>query len=145
MGDSIASSETFMAAVFETGGGTFAIGSSRIEEIARVPAITPVRGAGKAVLGIANLRGRIITVLDAAAILGFGRGAAGEGARILVADGGGESIGLLVEGLRDVVEVERSTLRVFSGGSGEDRFLGAFESQGRTAVLLDPDKVLAAG
>jgi len=152
MDGSNGSGDGLMAALFEAGGGLFALDTSRIEEIARAPAITPVRGSGDAVLGIANLRGRIITVLDATALLGLGRAAAGDDARILVTASGGESVGVLVERLRDVAEVERSSLRALSAGTArggravrEDLFLGAFEAQGRTAALLDPDKVLAAG
>jgi purine-binding chemotaxis protein CheW len=142
------SGDTFMAAVFEAGESLFGIDSARIEEIVRVPAITPVRGSSDYVLGIANLRGRIVTVLDVSARLGLGAAGIGEDARILVASSGGESIGILVRRLRDVMEVERSDLRALAGEVGaarEDLFLGVFDAQGRMTALLDPDKILEAG
>jgi len=138
--------DRFMAAVFEAGKELLALDSSRIEEIVRIPAITPVRGASACVLGVANLRGRIITVLDAAALLGLGATRPIDDARILVVASGGELIGILVERLRDVVEVERSSLRGLGGErdpARDERFLGVFDAQGRAAALLDPDLILA--
>lgn len=135
-----------MSALFEANGNFLALDSSRVEEIVRVPAITPVRGSPPYILGIANLRGRIITVLDIAALLGFGPASIGDGARILVAESGGEPVGILVEALHDVVETEHSGLRPIAqaiGAARESLFLGAFEAQGRTAALLDLDAVLA--
>ena len=147
MDEETKTAETLLAVVFEAGGSLFAIDSSRVEEIARLPRITAVRGAEEQVLGIANLRGRIITVLDAAMLLGFGPTPLGEEARILVANQVGESIGLVVERLRDVVEVEQEGLHLISCEGASPRaelYLGAFEEGGRTVALLAPDRILEA-
>jgi Chemotaxis signal transduction protein len=146
--------EAMLAAVFEAGGALIAIDSSRVETIARVPRVTAVRGASAQVLGIANLRGRIITVLDAGKLLGLvpsardGEAAPiGEDARILVAEIGGESIGVLVERVRDVVEVDSDAVQRSSreGGAAQgELFAGIFEAQGKTIALLDLDKALSA-
>jgi purine-binding chemotaxis protein CheW len=135
-----------MVAVFEAAGGLLGIDSSRIEEVVRVPMITPVRGSSEYVLGIANLRGRIITVLDVSARLGLGRTAIGEDSRMLVATSAGESIGALVARLHDVVEINRSSLRSLAGktGTAQDRFsLGVVNVQGKGVAFVDVDRVFA--
>jgi purine-binding chemotaxis protein CheW len=45
-------------------------------EVTRVESLTPVPGAAAGVLGVQNLRGRIMPVLDTAALLGLGSGGA---------------------------------------------------------------------
>jgi purine-binding chemotaxis protein CheW len=136
-----------MAVTFEASDTVIGMDASCVEEIVRVPPITPVRGAADHVLGIINLRGRIVTVIDISARLGFGAAAVGDEARILVTTVGGESIGALVPRLADVLEAERSEIRRIAGdikGASGELFLGVFEKGGRLAALLDTDKALSA-
>jgi purine-binding chemotaxis protein CheW len=138
---------SFMAVTFEAADTSIGIDAASVEEIVRVPPITPVRGAGAHVLGIVNLRGRIITVVDVSARLGLGTAPIGDEARILVTTTKGESIGALVPRLSDVLEAERSDIRRIAGdikGASGDFFVGVFEKSGRLTALLDPEKALSA-
>lgn len=147
MDDETQNAEGFMAVTFEIGDTVIGIDAACVEEIVRIPRVTPVRGAGAAVLGIVNLRGRILTVIDVSLLLGLGPTEPGEHSRILVVQAGGESVGALVPVLSDVVEAERSELRRLSGevaGADAGHFLGMFEKGGRIVALLDPEKALAA-
>jgi purine-binding chemotaxis protein CheW len=137
----------FLTVTFEVADTLIGIDSSCVEEIVRVPPITPVRGAEEHVLGIVNLRGRIITVVDVSARLGLGPAEIGDEARILVTVVKGESIGALVPRLSDVIEAEHSGMRRISGdikGVSSGYFLGVFENSGRLTALLDPEKALSA-
>src|SRR5215212_10273415 len=44
-----------------------------VREVVPDPALTPLPGAPGAVLGVVNLRGEVVPVLDTAALLGLGR------------------------------------------------------------------------
>lgn len=57
--------------VLSIAGETFAIEIDKVREIIRVPQITWVPGAQSYVRGVINLRGRVVAVLDLAAMLGI--------------------------------------------------------------------------
>lgn len=139
--------EDFMAVTFEIGDALIGIDASCVEEIVSIPRVTPVRGAGVAVLGIINLRGRILTLIDVSVVLGFNPTEPNEGSRVLVVRARGESLGVLVPLLSDVIEAERRELRIISGeiaGVDTGLFLGMFEKAGRVVALMDPEKALTA-
>jgi purine-binding chemotaxis protein CheW len=85
------------------GGEQFAFPVSSVREIARVGEISPVPGAGAALLGVRNLRGQVLPVFDLAALLGAAT--AGPPSRVLVVDEGGVSAGLAIGEVTDVSEL----------------------------------------
>ena len=82
-----------------------------VQEIVRVGHITPVHQAPVYVLGIMNLRGRIVTVIDLGIILDLGHTEIIEDSRILIVDWHGEQVGLLVERNSGVVAIQSSQMR----------------------------------
>ena len=86
-------------------GGDYAVPIHRVQEIVRVPEITRVPHAQAGVEGVINLRGRVLPVVDLAARLALGTTERARSARVVVVDGGSESIGLLVDGVSEVLRV----------------------------------------
>ena len=84
----------------------FAVDALRVQEIIRLGAITPVHHAPDYVLGIINLRGRIVTVLDPGCRLGLGAQELQPQGRILIVDWQDEQVGLLVTRIHDMVTLE---------------------------------------
>jgi purine-binding chemotaxis protein CheW len=89
-------------------GGDYAVPIHRVQEIVRVPEITRVPHAQAGVEGVINLRGRVLPVVDLAARLALGTTERARSARVVVVDGGSESIGLLVDGVSEVLRVGSS-------------------------------------
>ena len=56
---------------FTTGGELYAVDVTLVQKVARKLAITPVPSAPPEVLGIANLKGRVVTVLSLNKLLGL--------------------------------------------------------------------------
>ncbi len=83
-----------------------ALDAAGIQEVIRVGALTPVRHAPDEVAGIVNLRGKIVTILDLGLRLGFARIVPGGDSRVFIIEDGGEFIGLLVDRVDEVVEVD---------------------------------------
>ena len=77
--------------------------------------MTPVRHAPAEVLGIVNLRGKIVTVVDLGLRLGFPKAVAGGDSRIFIMEDRNEFIGLLVDRVDEVVEVERDAVAAAAG------------------------------
>jgi chemotaxis signal transduction protein len=80
----------------------YAIPVDRVREVTRAEGLTPVPGAGPAVLGVCNLRGQVLPVLDLARALGVG--AQADPQLLLVVEDGGRRTGLTVD---EVTGVER--------------------------------------
>lgn len=83
-----------------SGGEHYALPVEAVREIAKLGAITPVPGAPAEVLGVWNLRGDVMGVIDLAALLGLDPGL--EPGRIVVAEQGDLRAGLAVESVVDV-------------------------------------------
>jgi len=142
-----AADNDFLVVTFSIQDSLIGIRSSEVEEIVRIPPITHVPNAPPYVLGIVNLRGRILTILDISNRLGLGVTAAGDDSRILIVTVKGESMGVLVPQLSDVVEIGKDEIKPMSGsvlGASADHFLGLFEKDDRLIALLDPEATLMA-
>lgn len=103
-------SDEILVATFQLGTSVFGIDARQVQEVARVGDLTPVHHAPPEVVGIRNLRGRVVTVLDLACRLQLGRVQASPENRILMIDGAGEAVGLLVDGVSEMVGVRTSEL-----------------------------------
>jgi len=140
------SEEELLVCTFVLGGdGLFGIDATLIQEVVMKADITPVRHAPEFVAGIRNLRGRIITVIDLCVRLGLGAVNRGPESRILIADWGGEPVGLLVDRVADAVAVEGGALeRAPSNLQGVQmqKLRGVFRTGERLAALLDLAAVL---
>jgi purine-binding chemotaxis protein CheW len=61
------------ALLLPVGADRYAIELTAIREVVLAPTVTPLPGAPATVLGVVNLRGEVVPLLDTAALLGTGR------------------------------------------------------------------------
>jgi len=108
--------------VFSVGDLMCAVENGMVREISILRPVTPVHHAAPHVRGVVNLRGQIMTVIDLGVRLGIGPVPPDKKARILVVRSGEEDVGLLVDGVEDVmnassrdVEPPPSNVRGVSG------------------------------
>jgi chemotaxis signal transduction protein len=128
---------------FELGGDRYGIEILRAVEVLPETEIEPVPGAAPCVLGVCNLRGRIITVVDPSLNLGLDTGTSPGPGGLIVVDWAGEPIGLRVDGVTGVYPVREPQIIRIPG----DRCLSAVfaEVSGSSPPLrlLDIDRLLA--
>lgn len=133
---------------FSLGDAVFGIDARQIQEVAKVGGITSVHHAPADVVGIRNLRGHIVTVMDLRTRLELGRVAEGPETRILIVEGQGEPIGLLVDRVADTANVNTADIQPapanVHGGQGRN-VRGVCRCGGRLVALLDLAKVLETG
>lgn len=91
------SSSTSSILAFSVRGQDFGVDLLDVQEVMPVPPITRVWHAPPRVLGVTNLRGHILALLDLGEMLGLGRVASGKSARVVVLSARERSAGLLVE------------------------------------------------
>jgi purine-binding chemotaxis protein CheW len=99
--------QTILLATFLVRDGLCALDADRIQEVIRLWPLTPLRHAPPEVAGIVSLRGKIVTILDLGLRLGFAKAVPSGDSRIFIMEDCGEFIGLLVDRVDEVVEVER--------------------------------------
>ena len=125
-----------------------ALDATGVQEVIRLGPVTPVRYAPEEVLGIVNLRGKIVTIVDLGLRLGLPKAVAGSESRIFIIEDRGEFIGLLVDRVDEVVEIERDRWQPPPPNAnwGQSQFFqGVCRDRGRVITLLDAGQILAEG
>jgi len=95
---------------------------------------------------VINLRGKIITLLDAGMVLGFGKTTATRDSRIIIVEAKNEFLGLLVDRVGEVLEVEpnqREPLPVNMPAEQARFFHHVCRAGGKVLAVLNPTEVLA--
>jgi purine-binding chemotaxis protein CheW len=137
--------EMLTLVVLRLGADRYAVPITSVREILRVGRFTPVGTAPAFVLGVINLRGVILTVLDLRVFFGLETGPVGDDARILVAEGGGMAVGILVEQVEEIVDLPAARVKPpLSPAKGlvEDYVVGIAAHGEQMVVLIDLEKVL---
>ena len=100
-------SQSILLATFFVREAHCGLDATGIQEVIRLGPLTPVRHAPPEVAGIVNLRGKIVTILDLGLRLGFTKARASGESRIFIIEDRAEYVGLLVDRVDEVVEVDR--------------------------------------
>ncbi len=137
--------QTVLLATFFVRDALCALDAAGVQEVIRLGPVTPVAYAPEEVLGIVNLRGRIVTIVDLGLRLGFPKYAASPDSRIFIIEDRGEFIGLLVDRVDEVVEVESEHWQPPPANVtwGQARFFkGVCRAGGHVITLLDAGHIL---
>ena len=143
------------------GGGkylTFALGREeyglpvlKVREIIKVMDITHVPQVAAHVLGVINLRGKVIPVIDLRRKFGFDPQAPTDRTCIIVADvalsASTVMMGVVVDSVSEVVNVAAGDIEQppdFGGQRIHDYLLGLAKVKGGVKILLDLDRVLGS-
>lgn len=89
---------------------TYGIDVMQVQEVLRVSEIAPVPGAAAYVLGIINLRGNVVTVVDTRNRFGLPTTAIDDASRIVIIESDEQVVGMLVDSVAEVVELHRSEI-----------------------------------
>jgi purine-binding chemotaxis protein CheW len=131
---------------FRIGGETMAVGVELVSEIVRLRDITEVPQVPRFVQGVMNLRGRIIPVINLRSRLGMTLGEATQHTRIVVVEISGDSIGMVVDSVDEVMTLAQEDISPPSPVvvSIETDFVrGIARREGELIVLLDVERITA--
>ena len=133
---------------FTTAGQMFGLPIERVQDVFKPTRITRVPLAGAEIAGVLNLRGRIVTAIELRAGLGFGARASGEVPMAIGIELRGESFGLLVDAVGEVLKLpddEREANPINIDRSLGRVSAGVYRLDGQLLVILDIDRVLDLG
>ena len=90
----------------------FGVNVSEIQDVFRPAAMTPVPLSGPEIAGVLNLRGRIVTAIDARSRLGLPSSIKSKGSLRLAigVERYGESFGLIIDEIGEVVRLEENAM-----------------------------------
>lgn len=131
---------------FRLAGETYGINVMQVQEVLRYTDIAPVPGASYHVLGIINLRGKVVTVIDTRTRFGLPKGEMNDNTRIVIIEASSHVIGILVDSVAEVVYLRQSEIDITPSVGNEDssRYIqGVCHKDGELLILVDLDKMLS--
>lgn len=123
----------------------FGVDILAVQEIIRRFEVTKAYLSSDFVYGILNLRGQILTIIDIGKKLGLCESKDKQGRRIIIVNIENEPIGLLVDGIGEVVHVEPRDIKnppSNLGGIQEAHFAGVVSTEEQLVGILNLEKVL---
>jgi purine-binding chemotaxis protein CheW len=116
---------------------TYALPVENVIEVSELGQVASVPGSGPAVLGVLNLRGRVLPAFDLARVFGIPR--EGSPSRLVVAELQGRLAGLAIDEVTDVGPLPGPV------AEAEAEFLAGSALQGSELIgLIDVERVFAA-
>ncbi|MBL4822108.1 MAG: chemotaxis protein CheW [Colwellia sp.] len=124
----------------------YGINVMQVQEVLRYSEIAPVPGAPLYVLGIINLRGNVVTVIDTRSRFGLESCDVTDNTRVVVIESEKQVIGILVDSVAEVVYLKASEIDDAPNVGNEEsaQFIqGVCNRDGELLILVDLDKLLS--
>jgi len=140
-----ANDEVLQWVTFQLEQETYGINVMQVQEVLRYSEIAPVPGAPSYVLGIINLRGNVVTVIDTRLRFGLQTTEVTDNSRIVIIESEQQVIGILVDSVAEVVYLKTSEIDSAPNvGTDESaRFIqGVSNRDDELLILVDLDKML---
>jgi len=130
---------------FELDSEIYGISVSEVREVLRYSDIAPVPGAPIFVVGIINLRGNVVTVIDTRCRFGLPTKEVNDDTRIIIIDIEDQEVGILVDSVAEVVDLDANAIEAAPNVGNEDtsRYIkGVTSMEGNLLILVDVNKLL---
>jgi len=124
----------------------YGINVMQVQEVLRVSEIAPVPGAPDYVLGIINLRGNVVTVIDTRQRFGLEPKELDDSSRIVIVESNDQVVGILVDSVAEVIDLQLSEIESAPNVGTEDssRFIQGVASQNdELLIIIDLNKLLS--
>ncbi len=141
------SEDEFQVVSFDIGAEEFAVGILEVQEIIRMVEITQVPKAPHYVVGVINLRGKVIPIMDLRLRFGLPAAERTKETRIVVVDIARIILGLIVDSVSEVLRIPSSEVEPPPSGSqaGSEFHKGVGKVDDRLLILLDLHRLVGKG
>jgi len=130
---------------FKLDNETYGINVMQVQEVLRYTEIAPVPGAPSYVLGIINLRGNVVTVIDTRQRFGLHNAEITDNSRIVIIEADKQVVGILVDCVAEVVYLRQSEIETAPnvGNDESAKFIqGVCNKNGARLILVELDKMM---
>jgi|YNPBryulayer2012_1023412.scaffolds.fasta_scaffold36019_2 purine-binding chemotaxis protein CheW len=124
----------------------FGVDIIKVQEIIRMVDITRVPNTPHYVIGVINLRGKVIPIIDMRRRLNLKETPYTKDTRIVVVEEENKIVGFIVDSVSEVLRISSSVLEPpppMVSGISSDFITSIAKLEGRLLILLDLEKVLA--
>ncbi|BCG63021.1 MAG: purine-binding chemotaxis protein CheW [Methyloprofundus sp.] len=131
---------------FRLGEEKYGINVMQVQEVLRVSEIAPVPGAPAYVLGIINLRGNVVTVIDTRNRFGLMSKEQDDATRIVIIETDEHIIGIMVDSVAEVVDLKASEIETAPNVGNEESskyIQGVTSRDNELLILVDLNKFLS--
>jgi purine-binding chemotaxis protein CheW len=131
--------------VFDLANEHYGVEIAAVEGIIKMQAITAVPRAPEFVEGVTNLRGKVLPIIDLRKRFGLAQSDAGQDTRIVVVEMDGQTVGMVVDGVSEVLRVNSEAVEPPSPivTTVDSAFIRGIAKVGeRLITLVDLGKVL---
>lgn len=138
--------EVLQWVTFKLDSETYGINVMQVQEVLRYTEIAPVPGAPGYVLGIINLRGNVVTVIDTRSRFGLESAEITDSTRVVIIESEKQVIGILVDSVAEVVYLKKSEIDLAPnvGNDESAKFIqGVSNRDGELLILVDLNKLLS--
>ncbi|MGS2720451.1 chemotaxis protein CheW [Paraglaciecola aestuariivivens] len=138
--------EVLQWVTYKLGDETYGINVMQVQEVLRYTEIAPVPGAPDYVLGIINLRGNVVTVIDTRSRFGLPSSDISDSTRIVIIESEDQVVGILVDSVAEVVYLRSSEIDSAPNVGTEEsaKFIqGVSNRDGELLILVDLNKLLS--
>jgi len=138
--------EVLQWVTFKLEGEAYGINVMQVQEVLRVSEITPVPGAPSYIIGIINLRGNVVTVLDTRMRFGLPMHETDDASRVVIVESNGNVLGILVDSVAEVVYLRSSEIESAPnvGNDESSKYIqGVYSNDGNLLILVDVNKMLS--
>lgn len=125
---------------------TYGINVMQVQEVLRYTEIAPVPGAPPYVLGIINLRGNVVTVIDTRLRFGLSQTQTNDQTRIVIIETENQVVGILVDAVAEVVYLRQSEIETTPNVGNEEtaKFIqGVCHKNEELLILVDLEKMMS--
>lgn len=126
--------------VFKLGREEYGLDILKVQEIIRPLEITKLPNSLDYVLGIVNLRGEIIPIIDLKQFLNLGTLEETDEARIIVIKQNNNALGIFVDKVHEVLQISKKKIKssdAFDHNLNKKFIRGIAKVEGRLIILLD--------
>ncbi|MDH2431241.1 chemotaxis protein CheW [Pokkaliibacter sp. MBI-7] len=123
----------------------YGVNVMQVQEVLRYTDIAPVPGAPAYVLGIINLRGNVVTVIDTRQRFGLVPAEITDNSRIIIIEVNHQVVGILVDAVAEVVYLSQSEIESPPNLGNEEsaKFIhGVCHKNDRLLILVELDKLM---
>ncbi|RRQ20891.1 chemotaxis protein CheW [Thiohalobacter thiocyanaticus] len=135
----------FQCVTFRLADEVYGINVMLVQEVLRWTEIAPVPGAPDYVLGIINLRGNVVTVIDTRLRLGLPPREPDDSSRIVIIEAERQVVGILVDSVAEVMDLNSSEIDSAPnvGNDESSKYIqGVASRDGNLLILIDLNKLL---
>jgi purine-binding chemotaxis protein CheW len=145
-GELSAEANTQQFLTFKLAGEEYGVGILSVQEIRGWCAVTAIPHSPSWLLGVINLRGAVVPIIDLRIKFSFARADYNEFTVVIILNVGARVIGVVVDGVSDVITLANEQIKpapLLGGGTDTSHIIGFGTLDDRMRILMDVEKLMA--